>query len=132
MYIIITICFDECFLFHMITGKNYFLYKFIVTQRFGETAVAVFFEISFFLLFQFFECSKFCFINGIIKTWKLKSPLEACFLLRARVKFLWRLSVLTNCFKQVRTKTQSTWHMLLCKQWLCNAKTFIKLTSNST
>ena len=34
-----TICFDECFLFHVITGRHYFLYKFIITQRFGETAM---------------------------------------------------------------------------------------------
>ena len=33
-----TTCFDECFWFHVITGKNYFWYKFIVTQRFGTTS----------------------------------------------------------------------------------------------
>ena len=34
-----TTCFDECFWFHVITGKKYFWYKFIVTQRFGTTAM---------------------------------------------------------------------------------------------
>ena len=28
---------DECFLFHVITERRYFLYKFIVTERFGTT-----------------------------------------------------------------------------------------------
>ena len=39
MYIIDTTSFDECFLFHERTGGHYFLYKFIVIQRFGETAM---------------------------------------------------------------------------------------------
>ena len=34
-----TTCFDECFLFHVIAGRHYFLYKFIVTQRFGTTTM---------------------------------------------------------------------------------------------
>ena len=34
-----TIYFDECFLFHMITGRHCLLYKFIVTRRFGTTAM---------------------------------------------------------------------------------------------
>ena len=37
--IIDTTCFDECFLFHVITGWHFFLYKYIVTQRFGATAM---------------------------------------------------------------------------------------------
>ena len=36
VYIIDTICFDGCFLFHEITGRHYFLNKLIVTERFGE------------------------------------------------------------------------------------------------
>ena len=36
VYMINTTCFDECFLFHVLTGRHYFLYKFIVTQRFGQ------------------------------------------------------------------------------------------------
>ena len=32
VYIIDTTCFDECFLFHVITGRHYFLKKFMVTQ----------------------------------------------------------------------------------------------------
>ena len=39
VYIIDTTCFDECFLFYVTTGRHYFLYKFIVTQRFGKTAM---------------------------------------------------------------------------------------------
>ena len=39
MYIIDTTCFDERFLFYVITRRHYFLYKFIVTQRFGETTM---------------------------------------------------------------------------------------------
>ena len=31
--------FDEYFLFHLITGRPYFLYKFIVTQRIGATTM---------------------------------------------------------------------------------------------
>ena len=39
VYIIDTTCFDECFLFHLITGRHYFLHKIFVTNRFGETAM---------------------------------------------------------------------------------------------
>ena len=34
VYVIGTACFDECFLFHVIIGRHYFSYKFIVTRRF--------------------------------------------------------------------------------------------------
>ena len=37
--IIVKTCFDECFLLHIITGRHYFLYKFVVTQRFGTAAM---------------------------------------------------------------------------------------------
>ena len=36
MYIIDKTCFDLCFIFHLITGRHYFLRKFSTTQRFGE------------------------------------------------------------------------------------------------
>ena len=39
VYIIDKTCFDECFLFHVITGRHYFLQKFSVTQRFGAIAM---------------------------------------------------------------------------------------------
>ena len=39
MYIIDRTCFDLCFLFHVITGKHYFLRKFSSTQRFGAIAM---------------------------------------------------------------------------------------------
>ena len=39
VHIIDTTCFDEWFLFRVITGRHCFLYKFIVIQRFGETAM---------------------------------------------------------------------------------------------
>ena len=39
MYIIDRTCFDLCFLFHVITGKHYFLHKFSSTQRFGAIAM---------------------------------------------------------------------------------------------
>ena len=32
-------CLDECFLFHVITGGYYFLYKFTVTQNVGEAVI---------------------------------------------------------------------------------------------
>ena len=35
-------CFDKCFLFHVITERHYFLYIFIVTKRFGTTAMLLF------------------------------------------------------------------------------------------
>ena len=38
VYIMDTTCFDECFLFRVITGRH-FLYKLIVTQKFGVTAM---------------------------------------------------------------------------------------------
>ena len=37
VYIIDTICFDECFLFPVMAGLYNFSCKFIVTQRFGAT-----------------------------------------------------------------------------------------------
>ena len=36
VYIIDITCFDECFLFHVVTGRRYFYTNY--TQRFGETA----------------------------------------------------------------------------------------------
>ena len=39
MYVIDKTCFGEFVLSHMITGRHYFLYKFIVTQWFGATAM---------------------------------------------------------------------------------------------
>ena len=33
-YVIVKACFDECFLFHFIIWRHYFLYKFIVSERF--------------------------------------------------------------------------------------------------
>ena len=39
VYIIDKTCFDECFLFHVITGRHYFLHKFSVTRRFGAIAM---------------------------------------------------------------------------------------------
>ena len=34
VYVIGTTCFDECFLFYVITGRHYFSWKFIITLRF--------------------------------------------------------------------------------------------------
>ena len=42
VYIIDTTCFGECLLFHLITRRHYFLYKFIVTQRLGEAAMLLY------------------------------------------------------------------------------------------
>ena len=39
VYVNGTTCFGECFLFHVITGRHYFLYKFIVTQSFCATTM---------------------------------------------------------------------------------------------
>ena len=39
VYTVDTTCLDECFLFHVIIGRHYVLYKLIVTQRFGVTAM---------------------------------------------------------------------------------------------
>ena len=46
-----------------------------------------------------------------MKLLKLKSSLEACFLWRAAIKFLWRVSVFTNYFSQVRTKTSDAYYI---------------------
>ena len=57
VYIIATTCFDECFLSHVITERHYFLYKFIVSQRFGETVMfVVFFETSVLKKSAFYIC----------------------------------------------------------------------------
>ena len=39
VHVIGTACFDQCFLFHVIIGRQYFLYKFNVTQRFFATTM---------------------------------------------------------------------------------------------
>ena len=39
LYVTGTTCFDECFLLHVITGKQYFLCKFEVTLRFFSTVM---------------------------------------------------------------------------------------------
>ena len=44
------------------------------------------------------ECSTFSFVNGIFKTQKLNSSLEACFLLRAVLDPLDATSIFINCF----------------------------------
>ena len=44
------ICFEECFLFHVISGKHYFLYKFIVTQRLCAIAMLLFWKKSVFYI----------------------------------------------------------------------------------
>ena len=45
-YVISKACFDECFLFHFITWRHYFLYKFIVSERFLQQPCLAFFETS--------------------------------------------------------------------------------------
>ena len=44
VYIIGTSCFDECFLFYVITERHYFSWKFIITLRLLKRHVAAFFE----------------------------------------------------------------------------------------
>ena len=39
VYVIGTACFNEWFLFHIITGKHYFLYEFLATHRVSVTAM---------------------------------------------------------------------------------------------
>ena len=39
VYIIDTTCFGKCFLFHVIAGRHYFSYNFIVNQRFSTIAM---------------------------------------------------------------------------------------------
>ena len=39
VYIMDTTCFDECFLFRVITGRHSFLYKLMFTQKFAVTAM---------------------------------------------------------------------------------------------
>ena len=46
VYVIGTTCFDECFVFYVITGRHYFSWKFIVTLRFFKCHVAAFYERS--------------------------------------------------------------------------------------
>ena len=41
VYIIDTTCFDECFLLRVIIERHYFLYKFIITLRYGATDMLV-------------------------------------------------------------------------------------------
>ena len=48
VYVIATTCFDECFLFYVITGIQYFSWKINVTLRFLKFHVAAFFEASVF------------------------------------------------------------------------------------
>ena len=102
VYIIDKTCFDECFFFHIITGKIYFLQKYSVTQSFGfciiwnkcfvicinlqnntsmllilkvrnkSSTSQIFSRKSFFYTLSFCEYPHFSFIA---------SSLEACFLL---------------------------------------------------
>ena len=39
VFILDTTCFDECFLFYVVTGSIIFLHEFYVTQRLGATAI---------------------------------------------------------------------------------------------
>ena len=46
VYVIRTTCFDECFLFYVITGRNYFSWKININLNFFKHHVAAFFEAS--------------------------------------------------------------------------------------
>ena len=46
VYVIGTTCFDECFLFYVISGRHYFSWKFIVILILLERHVPAFFEAS--------------------------------------------------------------------------------------
>ena len=46
VYVIGTTCFDECFLFYVISGRHYFSWKFIVILILLKRHVAAFFEAS--------------------------------------------------------------------------------------
>ena len=46
VYVIGTTCFDECFLFFVISGWHYFSWKFIVILILLKCHVAIFFEAS--------------------------------------------------------------------------------------
>ena len=66
---------------------------------------------------SFFACSTFFSIIFVNEILKLKRSLETCVLLRAVSKLLWPEFFFINCFEQVRTDAQSSWH-LLYKHWL--------------
>ena len=85
VYIIATTCFNECFLFRVITGRHYFLYKFIVTQKFGETAMLL---CS--LKQVFWKKSAFISVISII-------TLQCCIYQRSTTKFL-RLKFVDSVF----------------------------------
>ena len=58
VYIMDTTCFDECFLFRVITRRHSFLYKLIVTQKFGSamllrTLKQVYWKKSVFYIYYF-------------------------------------------------------------------------------
>ena len=137
MYIIDTTCFNECFSFHVITERHYF---YMQIYRYPDACCYVFFNKCFersphFLSIISTITLQCCYTKGPQQSlhflnlliafccpfslWMfhifLKSSLETCFLLRAILKFL--------------TKIQSIRHLLLCKQWLCNVKKFINITS---
>ena len=44
VHVVDATCFDECFLFHVITGRRYFFSEFVVTVRFFQPPYVVFFE----------------------------------------------------------------------------------------
>ena len=46
VYVIDATCFDECLLFHVIAGRHCFFSKFVVTLRFYNRHIAVFFQTS--------------------------------------------------------------------------------------
>ena len=51
-----TTCFDECFLFHVITRRHYLLYEFIVTLSFFNHYVVTFFVTSALKQYQLLHC----------------------------------------------------------------------------
>ena len=124
--IINTTCFDECFLFLVITGRHYcytnlllnrglvqlpcywilwntffqkksafyinYLHNNITANTEGPQQRFYFLNLLitfFFLILSVCECFTSSFMHKIFRTQKLKRSLEACFLLRAIVKFLW-------------------------------------------
>ena len=143
MYTIDTTCFDECFLFHVITERHCFSYKFIVTHWFGSTAMLLRSSKQVFWK----KCAFYIryLLNNITMPLIPKKGPKSFYFLNAlnRVHYWYRVFTLTVCecstfffklkgfleassaqiwfyklFLISESKNQNTWH-LPNKHWLC-------------
>ena len=123
LFSIISPCFDECFLFYVITGRHYFSWKFIITLRFLKRNVVVFFEAS-----VLKEVRILWVISTVTTAWKVS--VFWVFLVRIFPHLDWiqRDTPYLSLFSPNAGKSNSEYgHFSCSEQYDANTKVLVKL-----